>query len=61
MKTTHTLSSIEAAAHALEFSGKIPNVSFSRVKPALTTHQTLEVMLVYNGTSYCAYALGGKY
>ena len=27
----------------------------------LATHQTLEVMLVYNGTSYCAYALGGKY
>ena len=42
MKTTHTLSSIEAAAHALEFSGKIPNVTFSRVKPDVTTHQILE-------------------
>ena len=39
MKTTHTLSSIEAAAYALEYSGKVPNVSFSRVKPELTTHQ----------------------
>lgn len=28
---------------------------------SLATPQTLEVMLVYNGTSYCAYALGGKY
>ena len=42
MKTTHTLSSIEAAAHALEFSGKVPNVSLSRVKPDVTTHQILE-------------------
>ena len=42
MKTTHTLSSIEAAASALEYSSKVPNVSFSIVKPELTTHQTLE-------------------
>ena len=42
MKTTHTLSSIEAAAHTLEFSGKVPNVTFSRVKPDVTTHQILE-------------------
>ena len=42
MKTTHTLSSIEAAAHALEFSSKVPNVTFSRVKPDVTTHQILE-------------------
>lgn len=42
MKTTHTLSSIEAAASALEYSGKIPNVSFSKVKPDVTTHQELE-------------------
>ena len=42
MKTTHTLSSIEAAAHAFELSGKIPNVSFSKVKPDVTTHQALE-------------------
>ena len=44
MKTTHTLSSIEAAASALEYSGKVPNVSFSRVKPDVTTHQTLEAI-----------------
>ena len=42
MKTTHTLSSIEEAANALEFSGKVPNVTFSRVKPDVTTHQILE-------------------
>ena len=42
MKTTHTLSSIEAAAHALELSDKVPNVTFSRVKPDVTTHQILE-------------------
>lgn len=42
MKTTHTLSSIEAVAYALEHSDKIPNVSFSKVKPKLTTHQALE-------------------
>ena len=42
MKTTHILSSIEAATHALELSGKIPNVSFSKVKPDVTTHQVLE-------------------
>lgn len=44
MKTTHTLSSIEAAASALEYSGKVPNVSFSRIKPDITTHQTLEAI-----------------
>lgn len=42
MKTTHTLSSIEAAASALEYSGKVPNVIFSRVKPDVTTHKVLE-------------------
>ena len=42
MKTTHTLSAIEAAASALEYSGKVPNVTFSRVKPDVTTHQLLE-------------------
>ena len=42
MKTTHTLSSIEAVAYALKHSDKIPNVSFSKVKPELTTHQALE-------------------
>lgn len=42
MKTTHTLSSIEAATSALELSSKIPNVSFSKVKPDVTTHQVLE-------------------
>lgn len=42
MKTTHTLSSIEAAASALEYSSKVPNVTFSRVKPDITTHKVLE-------------------
>lgn len=42
MKTTHTLSSIEAAAYALEHSKEIPNVSFSKVKPDITTHQALK-------------------
>ena len=42
MKTTHTLSSIEAAASALEYSGKVPNITFSRVKPDVTTHQILK-------------------
>ena len=42
MKTTHTLSSIEAAASALEYSGKVPNVTFSKVKPDVTTHQILK-------------------
>lgn len=42
MKTTHTLSSIEAAASALEYNGKVPNVTFSKVKPNVTTHQILE-------------------
>lgn len=42
MKTTHTLSSIEAAASALEYSGKVPNVTFSKVKPDVTTHQVLK-------------------
>ena len=42
MKTTHTLSAIEAAAYALEHSKEIPNVSFSKVKPDVTTHQTLK-------------------
>lgn len=42
MKTTHTLSSIEAAAYALEHSKEIPNVSFSKVKPDVTTHQALK-------------------
>lgn len=42
MKTTHTLSSIEAAAYALEHSDKISNVSFSKVKPDVTTHQALK-------------------
>lgn len=42
MKTTHTLSSIDAAASALEYSGKVPNVSFSKVKPDVTTHQVLK-------------------
>ena len=42
MKTTHTLSSIETAASVLEYSGKVPNVSFSIVKPDVTTHQVLE-------------------
>ena len=44
MKTTHTLSSIASAAYALEYSGKVPNVTFSRVKPDVTTHQTLEAI-----------------
>lgn len=42
MKTTHTLSAIEAVAYALEHSNKIENVSFSRVKPNVTTHQALK-------------------
>ena len=42
MKTTHTLSAIEAAAYALEHSKEIPNVSFSKVKPDVTTHQVLK-------------------
>ena len=42
MKTIHTLFSIEKAAFALEYSGKVPNVTFSRVKPDVTTHQILE-------------------
>ena len=42
MKTTHTLSAIEAAAYALEHSNKIENVTFSRVKPDVTTHQVLK-------------------
>lgn len=42
MKITHTLSSIEAATSALEYSGKVPNVTFSRVKPDVTTHKVLE-------------------
>ena len=42
MKTTHTLSSIEAVAYALEHSDKIPDISFSKVKPNVTTHQALK-------------------
>lgn len=42
MKTTHTLFSIEAVAYALEHSKEIPNVSFSKVKPDITTHQALK-------------------
>lgn len=42
MKTTHTLSSIEAVAYALEHSKEIPNVSFSKVRPDITTHQSLK-------------------
>ena len=42
MKTTHTLSSIEAVAYALEHSKEIHNVSFSKVKPDITTHQALK-------------------
>lgn len=42
MKITHTLSSIEAAAYALEHSDKIPDISFSKVKPNVTTHQALK-------------------
>lgn len=42
MKTTHTLSSIEAVAYALEHSKEIPDVSFSKVKPDITTHQALK-------------------
>lgn len=42
MKTTHTLSSIEAVTYALEHSKEIPNVSFSKVKPDITTHQALK-------------------
>lgn len=42
MKTTHTLSSIEAVAYALEHSKEIPNVSFSKIKPDVTTHQALK-------------------
>lgn len=42
MKITHTLSSIEVAAFALEYSGRVPNVTFSRVKPNVTTHKVLE-------------------
>lgn len=42
MKITHTLSSIEAAAYALEHSDKIPDISFSKIKPNVTTHQTLK-------------------
>ena len=42
MKTTHTLSSIEAAASALEYSGKVPNVTFFFFMPDVTTHQVLK-------------------
>ena len=42
MKTTHTLSSIEAVAYALEHSKEIPDVSFSKVKPDITTYQALK-------------------
>jgi hypothetical protein len=42
MKITHTLSSIEAAAYALKHSDKIPDISFSKIKPNVTTHQTLK-------------------
>ena len=42
MKTTHTLSAIEAVAYALEHSKEIPDVSFSKVKPDITTHQALK-------------------
>lgn len=42
MKTTHTLSAIEAVAYVLEHSNKIENVSFSKVKPNVTTHQALK-------------------
>lgn len=42
MKTTHTLSAIEAAAYTLEHSNKIENVTFSKVKPNVTTHQALK-------------------
>ena len=42
MKTTHTLSSIEAVVYALEHSKEIPDVSFSKVKPDVTTHQALK-------------------
>lgn len=42
MKTTHTLSSIEAVTYALEHSKEIPNVSFNKVKPDITTHQALK-------------------
>ena len=42
MKTTHTLSSIETVTYALEHSKEIPNVSFSKVKPDITTHQALK-------------------
>lgn len=42
MKITHTLSSIEAATYALEHSDKIPDISFSKVKPNVTTHQVLK-------------------
>lgn len=42
MKTTHTLSAIEAVAYALEHSKEIPDVSFSKVKPNVTTHQALK-------------------
>lgn len=42
MKTTHTLSSIEAVTYALEHSDKIPDISFSKVKPNVTTHQALK-------------------
>lgn len=37
MKTTHTLSAIEATAYALEHCGKVEDVHFSRVKPDKTT------------------------
>ena len=37
MKTTHTLSAIEATAYALEHCGKIEDIHFSRVKPEKTT------------------------
>lgn len=42
MKTTHTLSAIEAVAYALEHSKEIHDVSFSKVKPNVTTHQALK-------------------
>lgn len=42
MKTTHTLSAIEAVAYALEHSKEIPDVLFSKVKPDVTTHKALK-------------------
>ena len=42
MITTHTFSSFEAFAYALDHSDKIPDISFSKVKPNVTTHQALK-------------------